>query len=59
MTFQNSMIFKNTNDLEGENIGYLPFPDALEMKYVFHPRGGTDTWNKSQNLGTFFGDLPK
>lgn len=36
------MAFKNEQRLEGKEIRHLPFPDALDKKYVFQPRGGTD-----------------
>jgi hypothetical protein len=36
------MAFKNEQGLQGKKIRHLPLPDALEMKYVFQPRGGTD-----------------
>jgi len=40
-------------------IGTIPFPVALEMKYVLHPSGGTDARNRSQCFGARFGDKPK
>lgn len=48
---------KNTEVRKGGN-GTIPFLVALEMKYVLHPSGGTETWNKSQYFGDCFGDTP-